>query len=86
MPKLLFVPVSRDALERLCRRASFERRRPQDEAAILIEQALGLRAEVSEPCDPSLEPGRQQAKPSTATEAVAAKGASGEPPARRIFR
>jgi hypothetical protein len=42
MRKLLFVPVSREALGRLCRRADLERRRPQDEAAILIERALGL--------------------------------------------
>lgn len=41
--KLLFVPVNDEALKRLCRQATFQRRRPQDEAAVLIERALGLR-------------------------------------------
>ena len=36
----LYVPLSHEALEQLCERASFERRRPQDEAAVLLEQAL----------------------------------------------
>ncbi len=43
MRKLLFVPVKPEALEELRRRADAERRRPQDEAAILLERALGLR-------------------------------------------
>ena len=43
MPKLLYVPISDEALERLCQQAGRERRRPQDEAASLLEQALGLR-------------------------------------------
>ena len=40
MPKLLYVPVTGEALEELCRQASAERRRPQDEAAIILERVL----------------------------------------------
>jgi hypothetical protein len=60
MPKLLFVPVSSEALERLCRRAGLERRRPQDEAAILIERALGVErvsAEAERAADPNPQSG-----------------------------
>ena len=42
MAKMLYVPVSSEALDRLRRQASIERRRPQDEAAILLERALGV--------------------------------------------
>lgn len=42
--KLLFVPVGPEALTELIHRAEIERRRPQDEAALLLERALGLGA------------------------------------------
>ena len=42
MRKLLFVPVTPEAIEILGQRARAERRRTQDEAAILLERALGL--------------------------------------------
>lgn len=42
MPKLLYVPIRQEAIRLLCDRANSERRRPQDEAAILLEKALGL--------------------------------------------
>lgn len=42
MRRLLYVPVAPAALEELCRRAERERRRPQDEAALLLERALGV--------------------------------------------
>lgn len=40
--RLLYVPLSPEALEEIDRRARLERRRPQDEAAVVIERALGL--------------------------------------------
>ncbi len=43
MPKLLYVPLGAQALDVLVRQAETQRRRPGDEAAILIERALGLR-------------------------------------------
>ena len=50
MGRLLYVPISDAARVELHRRADQERRRPQDEAAILIERALGLRpGEVTDP-------------------------------------
>lgn len=41
--RLLYVPLSDQALKGLIAQAEGQRRRPQDEAAILLEQALGLR-------------------------------------------
>ena len=40
--KLLYVPLKPQALAHLCERAEQERRRPQDEAALIIERALGF--------------------------------------------
>ncbi len=40
--KILYVKLKPAALEALCRQAQAERRRPQDEAALLIERALGV--------------------------------------------
>ncbi len=47
--KLLYVPLSPEVRAELCRRARHEHRRPQDEAAVLIEGALGLRARPATP-------------------------------------
>jgi hypothetical protein len=44
MRRLLYVPVSAETLGELRARAEVERRRPQDEAALLIERALGTAA------------------------------------------
>ncbi len=41
--RLLYVPLSDDALKRLRETAEEARRRPQDQAAVLLERALGLR-------------------------------------------
>jgi len=41
--RLLYVPLGDAALQQLHERALAERRRPQDEAAVLLERALGLR-------------------------------------------
>lgn len=38
--RLLYTPVSREALDRLIAIARAERRRPQDQAAVLLERAL----------------------------------------------
>lgn len=38
--QLLYVPLRRDALERLVELAQAEHRRPQDQAAWLLERAL----------------------------------------------
>jgi len=40
--RLLYVPLSPEALDEIDRRARLERRRPQDEAALLLERALGV--------------------------------------------
>ncbi len=42
--RLLYVPVSQDALDTLVAQARLEHRRPQDQAAVLLERALGLRS------------------------------------------
>jgi hypothetical protein len=39
---MLYVPLSIAALQELQRRSVIERRRPQDEAAVIIERALGV--------------------------------------------
>ena len=44
--KALYVPISDEALEELRRRAALEHRRPQDEAGLIVERALGV---VDEP-------------------------------------
>ena len=41
-PRLLYVRLSPEALGELVQRAEAERRRPQDEAGLIIERALGL--------------------------------------------
>jgi hypothetical protein len=41
--RLLYVPLSDDALKLLRQTAEEARRRPQDQAAVLLENALGLR-------------------------------------------
>jgi hypothetical protein len=46
--KLLYVPLTHESLEELRRRASLERRRVQDEAALVIERAL-LKSRSAEP-------------------------------------
>ena len=51
MHNRLYVPLSQQALVQLYDRAISERRRPQDEAAILIERALGLRPSTEQPAD-----------------------------------
>jgi hypothetical protein len=38
----LYVPITPAALDELMRRAADERRRPQDQAAVLLEAALGV--------------------------------------------
>jgi hypothetical protein len=40
---MIFVKLSPDALKALVSRAQSERRRPQDEAGLIIEEALGIR-------------------------------------------
>ena len=57
--RLLYVPLSDDALKRLREAAEEARRRPQDQAAVLIENALGLNqpdrantAFITRPADP----------------------------------
>jgi len=37
---MLYVPLSRESLQEIQRRADQERRRPQDEAALILERAL----------------------------------------------
>ena len=43
MPRLLYVPLSPEALAQICERADLERRRPQDEAALLLRGAQGTK-------------------------------------------
>ncbi|MBI4319357.1 MAG: hypothetical protein HY675_12775 [Chloroflexi bacterium] len=40
MNKLLYVPLTRESLEKLAEIAKEERRRPQEQAAYLLEKAL----------------------------------------------
>jgi len=40
--RLLYVPLTRPVIDALLDRARIQRRRPQDEAAILLERALGM--------------------------------------------
>jgi hypothetical protein len=47
--RLLYVPLSEPALIRLRESATRNRRRPQDEAAVLLESVLGLRKESASP-------------------------------------
>ena len=58
--RLLYVPLTDDALRRLRETAEDARRRPQDQAAVLLERALGLRpaAEAAAilPAEPEREP------------------------------
>jgi hypothetical protein len=42
MPQLLYVPISDAARREIYQRSIRERRRMQDEAALIIERALGL--------------------------------------------
>ena len=47
----LYVPIGPEVLQELSRRAQLERRHPRQEAAILIERALGLRPSTEQPAD-----------------------------------
>jgi hypothetical protein len=40
--RMISVPISAPALDKLRQRAERERRRPQDEAAVIIERALDV--------------------------------------------
>ena len=51
MHRRLYVPLSQQVLVQLYDRATLERRRPQDEAAVLIERALGLHLSTEQPAD-----------------------------------
>jgi hypothetical protein len=46
--RALHVPLAPDAVERLAQRARVERRTPQDQAAVILEQALGIRDRAPE--------------------------------------
>ena len=48
----LYVPLDREAVDKLRRVALLERRRPQDQAAVIIERAL-------EGCQPAAETAQQ---------------------------
>jgi hypothetical protein len=47
--RAFFVPLDDPVLEELTKAARQDRRRPQDEAAVLIEQALALRGRRDPP-------------------------------------
>ena len=49
----LYVPLRKSEYERLLELARSERRRPQDQAALLIEQALGQPAESEQGARPT---------------------------------
>ena len=44
----LYVPITNEGMERLREVARQERRRPQDQAAVLLESALGVRQSTKE--------------------------------------
>jgi hypothetical protein len=44
----LYVPITNEGMERLREIARQERRRPQDQAAVLLESALGVRLSTSQ--------------------------------------
>lgn len=56
----LYVPLDSEALVKLRQLAEQERRRPQDQAALLIEQALGSRQETLEADQPAAADSRRE--------------------------
>jgi hypothetical protein len=53
----LFVPLSHQEFEALQQLAYDERRRPQDQAAVLVAQALAVGSATGSPPDPESTPG-----------------------------
>lgn len=66
--RALHVPLAPDAVEKLADRARLERRTPQEQAAVILEESLGLRSratgETDRPAEPAAEP--EQSRPGTA--------------------
>ena len=46
--RLLYVPINQEAMDRLRALALEERRRPQDQAAVLLESVLGVGQSTNE--------------------------------------
>lgn len=47
MRRGLYVPLAPDAVEKLADRARLERRTPQEQAAVILEESLGLRSRAT---------------------------------------